>query len=103
MATDEITDHDLADLTELWSVAAQAYLDGDLPRYAALANHAPDYTLTPPNGGHPRTGFDRSDQAVAWTANNPDGRHPLGGGTHGDTTRGFAQQKSRTNAATTRA
>lgn len=42
MATDDRTDHDIADLTDLWSVAAQAYLDGDLPRYAALANHPPD-------------------------------------------------------------
>jgi len=68
MATDERAVHDMAELTELWSVAAQAYLDGDLPRYAALANHAPDYTLIPPNGGDPRKGFDASAQAVEWTA-----------------------------------
>ena len=68
MTTDDHTVQDLSDLTELWSVAAQAYLDGDLPRYAALANHAPDYTLTPPIGGDPREGFDGSDQAVEWTA-----------------------------------
>ena len=69
MATDDRTDRDIAALTELWSVAAQAYLDGDLPRYAALANHAPDFTLTPPYGGNPRHGFDGSDQAVERTAN----------------------------------
>jgi ketosteroid isomerase-like protein len=69
MATEERRDQDLAGLTELWSVAAQAYMDGDLANYAALANHASDYTLTPPNGGDPREGFDGSDQAVEWTAN----------------------------------
>jgi ketosteroid isomerase-like protein len=68
MAGDNHTGHDLADLIELWSAAAQAYLDGDLRRYAALANHAPDYTLIPPNGGDPREGFDASDEAVDWTA-----------------------------------
>ena len=68
MAADEHTVQDLADLTERWSLAAQAYLDGDLPRYAALANHAPDFTLTPPLGGDPREGFDGSDQAVESTA-----------------------------------
>jgi ketosteroid isomerase-like protein len=69
MASDNRTDCDIADLTELWDVAAQAYLDGDLPRYAALANHAPDFTLTPPYGGDPRHGFDGSDEAVERTAN----------------------------------
>ena len=49
-------------------MAAQAYLDGDLPRYAALADHAPDFTLTPPYGGVPRHGFDGSEQAVERTA-----------------------------------
>jgi ketosteroid isomerase-like protein len=69
MATDDRTAQDIADLTELWSAAAQAYLDGDLPRYADLANHAPDFTLTPPYGGDPRQGFDGSDEAVERTAN----------------------------------
>ena len=69
MATDDRTDHGIAELTELWSAAAQAYLDGDLPRYAGLAHHAPDFTLTPPYGGDPRQGFDGSDEAVERTAN----------------------------------
>jgi ketosteroid isomerase-like protein len=56
------------ELVDHWSTAAQAYLDGDLRTYARLAHHAPDYTLTPPNGGDPRHGFDGSDDAVAWTA-----------------------------------
>jgi ketosteroid isomerase-like protein len=69
MATDDRTAHDIAILTELWSAAAQAYLDGDLPRYAGLANHAPDFTLTPPYGGNPRHAFDGSKEAVERTAN----------------------------------
>ena len=62
------TPEPLGDLKQLWAVAAQAYLDGDLRRYAALAKHSSDYTLTPPNGGDPRRGFDGSDAAVDWTA-----------------------------------
>lgn len=58
----------LADLIDRWSVAAQAYLDGDLRTYADLANHASDYVLTPPNGGDPRRSFDGSEDAAAWTA-----------------------------------
>jgi ketosteroid isomerase-like protein len=63
------------DLKQLWAVAAQAYLDGDLRRYAALASHSSDYTLTPPNGGYPRRGFDGSDAAVEWTARTFRGGH----------------------------
>jgi hypothetical protein len=49
----------VADLVELWSTAARAYMNGDWRTYAALARHATDYTLMPPNGGDPRAGFDR--------------------------------------------
>jgi ketosteroid isomerase-like protein len=66
--TTEITEQDLADLIERWSRAAQLYMDGDLRAYAALARHAEDYTLLPPNGGAARAGFDGSDEAVEWTA-----------------------------------
>ena len=58
----------VADLVELWSTAARAYMNGDLRTYAELARHTSDYTLMPPNGGDPRAGFDRSEEAVAWTA-----------------------------------
>ena len=56
------------ELTDRWSAAAQAYLNGDLRTYAALADHGPDYLLTPPFGGDPRGGFDASDDAVEWAA-----------------------------------
>jgi ketosteroid isomerase-like protein len=68
MASTEITEEDVAALVESWSRAAQLYMDGDLRGYAAIARHADDYTLMPPNGGDVRTSFDSSDEAVEWTA-----------------------------------
>jgi ketosteroid isomerase-like protein len=68
MASDEISEQDIAALIARWSEAAQLYMDGDLRAYAAIARHAEDYTLLPPNGGDARPGFDLSDDAVAWTA-----------------------------------
>ena len=68
MAPSEITDEDVAALVERWSEAAQLYMDGDLRGYAAIARHADDYSLMPPNGGDARWGFDGSDEAVEWTA-----------------------------------
>lgn len=68
MASTEITEQDVAALVESWSQAAQLYMDGDLRAYAAIARHADDYTLMPPNGGDVRTSFDSSDEAVEWTA-----------------------------------
>jgi ketosteroid isomerase-like protein len=59
---------DLRDLVELWSAAAQAYMNGDLRTYAWLARHSQDYVLMRPDGGDPRPGFDGSDEAVDWTA-----------------------------------
>ena len=87
------TDRDLAELTERWSDAAQAYLDGDLPRYAALANHAPDFTLTPPLGGDPRDGFDGSDQAPKGST------YPRTARKSGWPTPGTARSRSSTRAA----
>ena len=71
----EITQQDLTDLIERWSRAAQHYMDGDLRAYAALARHAEDYTLLPPNGGDARSGFDGSDEAAEWTARTFRGGH----------------------------
>jgi ketosteroid isomerase-like protein len=68
MTSSEITEQDIAALIERWSRAAQLYLDGDLRAYAAIARHAEDYTLLPPNGGAARSGFDGSDDAAEWTA-----------------------------------
>ena len=68
MTSTEITEQDIAALIARWSEAAQLYIDGDLRAYAAIARHAEDYTLLPPNGGDARFGFDGSDDAVEWTA-----------------------------------
>ena len=68
MASSEITEQDIAALIARWSEAAQLYIDGNLRAYAAIARHAEDYTLFPPNGGDTRLGFDGSDEAVEWTA-----------------------------------
>ena len=58
----------VCELVDLWSAAARAYMDGDLPTYAGLARHGEDYTLMPPAGGDPRRGFDGSDEAAEWAA-----------------------------------
>lgn len=68
MTSTEITEQDIAALIARWSEAAQMYIDGDLRAYSAIARHAEDYTLLPPNGGDARSGFDDSDDAVEWTA-----------------------------------
>ncbi len=68
MTSTEISEQDIAALIARWSEAAQLYMDGDLRAYAAIARHAEDYTLLPPNGGDARSGFDGSDDAVEWTA-----------------------------------
>jgi ketosteroid isomerase-like protein len=69
----------IPELVDLWSAAAQAYMNGDLPTYAGLARHGEDYTLMPPNGGDPRRGFDGSEEAGEWLA-----RTFLGGDTDVD-------------------
>jgi hypothetical protein len=56
--TDEDHRDGVAGLVELWSAAARAYMNGDLPTYAGLARHGEDYTLMPPYGGEPRRGFE---------------------------------------------
>ena len=68
MTSTEISEQDIAALIARWAEAAQLYMDGDLRAYAAIARHAEDYTLLPPNGGDARSGFDGSDDAVEWTA-----------------------------------
>jgi ketosteroid isomerase-like protein len=68
MTSAEITEQDIAELITRWSEAAQLIMNGDLRAYAAIARHAEDYTLLPPNGGHAHSGFDGSDDAVEWWA-----------------------------------
>jgi ketosteroid isomerase-like protein len=55
-----INDADLGKLVERVREATGALMQGDVRRYLALVNHAPDYTLMPPNGGPTVHGFDSS-------------------------------------------
>jgi ketosteroid isomerase-like protein len=55
MTHPDITDEDLSELVQRVREATGALMQGDVRRYLALVNHAPDYTLMPPTGG-PTTG-----------------------------------------------
>jgi ketosteroid isomerase-like protein len=59
-----ITDEDMSELIERVQEATGALMQGDVRRYFALVNEAPDYTLMPPNGGPTRRGADRSPAAI---------------------------------------
>jgi len=64
MTHPEITDDDLGKLIERAREAAGALIQGDVRRYFALVNEAPDYTLMPPTGGPTRHGFDSSPATI---------------------------------------
>jgi ketosteroid isomerase-like protein len=61
----EITADDLGRLVERIREAARALMEGDVRRYFALVNEAPDYTLMPPTGGPTRHGPDTSPASIA--------------------------------------
>ncbi len=56
---------ELEELVQIMSDGASAIIGGRIRRYAALMDHADDFTLMAPNGGEPRRGFDDSDEAIA--------------------------------------
>jgi ketosteroid isomerase-like protein len=64
MAHRNITDEDLGELVERVREATGALMQGDVRRYVALVNHAPDFTLMPPTGGPVRQGFDSSPPSI---------------------------------------
>ncbi|SRR6266536_3943520 len=64
MTHPEITDEELGKLAERVREAAGALMQGDIRRYLALVNHAPDYTLMPPTGGPTTHGFDSSPASI---------------------------------------
>lgn len=64
MSRPEITDEELGRLVERVRDATGALIRGDVRRYLALVNEAPDYTLMPPTGGPTRHGFDPSPANV---------------------------------------
>ena len=64
MTRPEITEEDLGKLVERVRDATGALMQGDVRRYFALVNEAPDYTLMPPTGGPTRHGSDSSPASV---------------------------------------
>lgn len=76
-----ITDHDLEDLLRRVQDATRALIQGDVRRYIALVDEAPDYTLMPPTGGPARHGSDFSPEKVEeleeFFAGSGDGRFEL--------------------------
>ena len=55
-----MTHDELAALVDRVREATGALMRGDIRRYLALVNHAPDYTLMSPTGGPTSHGFDSS-------------------------------------------
>jgi ketosteroid isomerase-like protein len=64
MTHPDITDDDLGKLVERVREATAALIRGDVRRYFALVNEAPDFTLMPPTGGPTRHGPDSSPASV---------------------------------------
>jgi ketosteroid isomerase-like protein len=64
----DVPNPDLADLVRRAGDAADAFLNGEMRRYADLIPHTDDFTLFAPFGGEPRHGFDDSEDALAATA-----------------------------------
>ena len=64
MAQTEITTADVADLVELMSNAAKAFIGGDMTTYFSLIHHSDDHTLMGPFGGQTRRGPDNSSETV---------------------------------------
>ena len=65
MSQTHIREADLAALIERVSVAANAYISGDMDTYVSLIHHADDFTLMSPFGGEPERGFDTSPAHIA--------------------------------------
>jgi len=64
MTHPHITDDEVAELVERVREAARALMKGDVRRYFALVDEAPDYTLMPPTGGPTRHGPDSSPAGI---------------------------------------
>jgi len=64
MTHPDITDDEVAELVERVREAARALMQGDVRRYFALVDEAPDYTLMPPTGGATRHGPDSSPASI---------------------------------------
>ena len=65
MASEEVSDDELASLIRRTADANDALICGDIGRYLTLITHADDYTLMAPFGGAPTRGFDLSSDRLA--------------------------------------
>jgi ketosteroid isomerase-like protein len=65
MTDRNMTDEEVSELVVRVREATGALMQGDVRRYVALVNHAPDFTLMPPTGGPTRQGFDSSPASIA--------------------------------------
>jgi ketosteroid isomerase-like protein len=65
MVEESRTADEVAGLVERTSVAASAFVQGDMRTYLSLIHHAEDYTLMAPYGGEVTRGFDDSEQSTA--------------------------------------
>ena len=64
MTPPEVTEDDLRELLERVREATRTLMQGDVRRYFALVNEAPDFSLMPPTGGPTRHGVDTSTATV---------------------------------------
>jgi ketosteroid isomerase-like protein len=65
MPQPQVTDQDVAELVERVTVAAKAYISGDMETYFSLIHHSDDFTLMSPFGGVTVDGFDISPERLA--------------------------------------
>jgi ketosteroid isomerase-like protein len=65
MPEDRRTDDELAELIELMSEAASAFIGGNMRRYFDLMQHTDDFTLMPPSGGDTIHGSAETDESIS--------------------------------------
>lgn len=65
MTHGNVSDEELAELIQMVTVAAKAYIRGDMRTYFSLIRHSDDYTLMSPFGGEAERGFDTSPERLA--------------------------------------
>lgn len=65
MSHAQVTDQDLADLIECATIAANAYISGDMDTFFSLIHHAEDFTLMSPFGGETERSLDISPERIA--------------------------------------
>lgn len=65
MAQGVVTETELAELIELTTQAAKAYIRGEMNTYFTLIRHGDDHVLLSPFGGEPRRGADTSPESLA--------------------------------------